>query len=134
MGLFSRAQKPDPQIIVEGIAIVFRSAHGYWEFTYKCTTFCGYQTPFNLPSRTDLDSILGVVESLKTEMKSRLANGLNQCGNMDVNDGETYTLEVSDFTVQKTFQISWSGGASWGDVGVDFSVKEGRIIDEAWGD
>jgi hypothetical protein len=41
---------------------------------------------------------------------------------------------LQDFATDKSFEISWFGGASWGDMGVEFTIKDGVILQENWGD
>jgi hypothetical protein len=47
---------------------------------------------------------------------------------------ESYSINVQDFATDKTFTVSWSDGASWEDLGVDFTIKDHAITDESWGD
>jgi len=51
-----------------------------------------------------------------------------------MDDGETYSVNVEDFAKDGTFSVSWSGGATWGDMSVDLTIKDHAIVDESWGD
>ena len=126
MGLFS--SKPKPKISVEGIEITFNSKSDIWEFKYRGTEFCDFDSIATLPAKAELDVILETVEALKPEMKSRLKQWVA------VGDGESYFVEVKDFAKEKTFVVTWSEGASWGDMGVDFTIKDSAIIEESCGD
>ena len=42
--------------------------------------------------------------------------------------------EVMDFAKEKTFQVTWHEGTSWGDLGVDFTIKDRAILNESCGD
>ena len=75
------------------------------------------------------------VESLKPEMRRRLAKGLAEWGDgCKLDDGETYSISVEEFATGRSFSVSCSGGASWGDLAVDFTIKDDAIVDETWGD
>ena len=130
MGLFSKAPKSNPKIIVEGIEIVFSRPTGLdiWEFTYRGTKFCSFRPVFAFPAKAELDGILDALDSLKPEMKSRLKK------NLKLDDGESYMVNVQDFATERSFEVSWSDGASRGDMGVDFKIRGGAIINEQWGD
>ncbi|MCI0745496.1 MAG: hypothetical protein L0Y58_08835, partial [Verrucomicrobia subdivision 3 bacterium] len=133
MGLFSKTPKPNPKITVEGIGIAFDREHGWWEFTYRGAKFCSFDPALTLPTKAELDSILDTLESLKPEMRTRLQKGLSGWGASKLDDGESCCVDVQDFATERTFTVSWSGGESWGDLGVDFTIKDHAIIDESWG-
>ena len=136
MGLFSKASKPNPKLIVEGIEIEFHPDYRGWKFVYRETEFSSYELAFSLPSKQELDAILDMLESLKPEMKSRLEKGLSKWSDpaSTLGEGESYLVDVEEFVGKGTFIVSWSGGESWGDLGVDFTISDHAIIDEAWGD
>ncbi len=134
MGFFSKTPKPDPKITIEGIEIVFHRDHEWWEFRYRDTDFSSFTLALTLPSKTELDTILDTLESLQPELRSRLKQGLSECGEAKLDDGESYSVDVQDYATERTFTVSWSDGASWGDMGIDFTIKDHAIIDEAWGD
>jgi len=134
MGLFSKTTKPNPKIVIHGIEIEFHPDHEWWGFTYRGTKFSCFQLSLTLPTNVELDAILDTVESLKQEMRSRLKKGLSQWGDSKLDDGESYSVDLHDFATDKTFTVSWSDGASWGDLGVDFTIKDQAIVDETWAD
>lgn len=134
MGFFSKTARPDPKITVEGIEIAFHRDHQWWEFTHRGTEFRSFELSLTFPTKAEIEAILDTVESLKPEMRSRLVKGFAECGDSKPDDGESYSVDVKDFVREKTFTVSWSDGASWGDLGVDFTIKDHAIIDEAWGD
>lgn len=132
MGLFSKTPKPDPTIIVDGIEIVFQQGQ-FWRFTYRETEFLLFESRLIMPSKAELDEIVKAVESLKPEMRSRMQEGLQKWGGK-LNDGESHSVILDQFAAEKTFGVEWSDGASWGDMGVEFIIKDQGIIDEFWGD
>lgn len=134
MGLFSKRPKPNPKITVDGIEIAFRDEYGGWEFKHRGAVFSTFEPALMLPTKAALDYILDTLESLKSEMKARLRKGLGEWGDSKLDDGESYSVNVQDFVANKSFTVSWSDGASWGDLAVDFTIKDHAIIDESWGD
>ncbi len=134
MGIFSRTPKPNPTITVEGVEIIFHLKYTGWAFTYQGTEFMSFESALTLPAKKELDTILETLESLKPEMRTRLQKGLSEWGDSRLDDGESYSVNVQGFASDRTFTVSWSNGASWGDLGVDFTIKDHAITDESWGD
>src|SRR5690348_12525495 len=120
MGIFSKTPKPTPTIRDEGIEFTYHHEHGGWQFSYRGTEFTSFEPTLVLPSKAELDSILDTLESLKPEMRTRLQKGLSEWADSKLDDGESYSVNVQDFAADKSFSVSWSDGASWGDLGVDF--------------
>jgi hypothetical protein len=134
MGIFSKTPKPNPKITVEGIEFTFHQEFGGWQFTYRGTEFTTFEPTLTLPGKPKLDSILDTLASLKPEMRTRLQKGLSEWGDSKLDDGESCSVNVQDFATDRSFTVSWSDGASWGDLGVDFTIKDHAIVDESWGD
>jgi len=135
MGIFSKTPKPNPKITVEGIEFAFHQDYGGWQFSYRGTDFTSFEPTLTLPTKLELDSILDTLESLKPDMRTRLQKGLSEWGDdSKLDDGESCSINVQDFATDKSFTVSWSDGASWGDLGVDFTIKDHAIVDESWGD
>jgi hypothetical protein len=135
MGLFSKTPKPNPKIIVEDIEIEFHRDHEWWGFTYRGTVFRSFELSLILPTKAELDEILDAVGSLLPEMRSRIKKELSEYGDdVKSDDSESYSVDIEHFATEGSFMISWSGGASWGDLAVDFTIHDRKIIEEAWGD
>ena len=134
MGLFSKSPKPNPTITIEALEIAFHHEYGGWAFKYGGTEFASFQPTLTVPTKAELDSILEAIESLKAEMRTRLEKGLSEWGDSKLDEGESYSVDVQSFSADKSFIVCWSEGASWGDLGVDFTIKDHAIVDESWGD
>ena len=135
MGLFFKTPKPNPKLTVEGTEVAFNQDYGGWEFRYRGTDVSSFQPTLTLPSKLDLDSILDTLESLKPDMRTKLQKGLREWGEgSKLDDGESCSVDVQNFATDNSFIVSWSDGASWGDLGVDFTIKDQAIVDESWGD
>ena len=135
MGLFSKTPKATPKVVVEGMEVVFQPEGEWWEFRYRGTEFWSFGSTLMLPGKAELDEIVETIEVLKPEMRSRLMKGLDEWGEgAKLDDGETYHVDLKNLGTEGTFDVSWSDGASWGDLACDFTIKDGVIIDEGWGD
>lgn len=134
MGLFSSAPQPNPKLTVDGIELEFHLDQEWWGFTYRGTEFCSFAPALTLPSRPELDALVATLESLRPEMKSRLSKGFGEWEGVKLDDGESCLVHLQDFATDRSVTASWSDGKSWGDLGVDFTIKDNAIIDETWGD
>jgi hypothetical protein len=138
MGFFSKKSPakplPNPTIEFVGIRITYNAEHEWWDFTHESVDFISYGPQFKMPSKEHLDQILVEVTSLMPEMKSRLVKRLKEWDDVKIDDGETFTIDLTELDKQGTYEITWSGGSQWGDMGVDFVIQNGKIDDEVWGD
>ena len=134
MGLFSKTPKPNPKMTFEGIEFTFHRDNEWWEFTYRGTKFSSFEPVLILPTKAQLDSILSTIESLMPELRIRLKKGLSEWSYSKIDEGETYSVDVKAFARDGVFSVSWSDCASWGDMGVQYTIKNNAIIDESWGD
>lgn len=122
-----------PKITVAGIDIYYNAKNPEWSFTYKKIDFISYSAQFVLPSLPELDAILQDVEILNQEMFNRCQTVMKEYG--DTSDGELLSIHLDTFADKQTIEVSWcSMDESWGDMGVDFIIKNGIIEDECWGD
>jgi hypothetical protein len=128
MGLFSKKSKANPAVEIDGIKIEYDLANEFWQFSHKGQDFVAYSATFVIPSQARLSSILTDIEKLKPEMIQRFSKEVR------ANDGEIFLVNLTDLQAQDSFEVSWSGGKSWGDMGVDFTIRNHAITDEAWGD
>lgn len=135
MGLFSKKPKAIPKINVEGIAVFYDPNHESWEFHYRETDFVVYQPQFTFPPKEELDNIINDVVELTPEMIERITSWWRENGTKaNTGQGLSYMIELGKFSEEKTIHIMWSGDDSWGDMGVEYTIKDRRVIDESWGD
>jgi hypothetical protein len=134
MGFFSRKPQPNPTIELGGIPITYNVEHEWWSFTHESVDLISYGPQFKMPSQEHLEQILEDLTRLTPEMKSRLVKGWKEWGDVKVDDGETFTIDLTELDKQGTYEITWSGGSLWGDMGIDFVIQNGKIEDEVWGD
>ncbi|MEO0793596.1 MAG: hypothetical protein AAFX93_00455 [Verrucomicrobiota bacterium] len=134
MGLFTKKPKLTPTITIEGIKVSYDTDQNWWEFTYREQEFISFSPQLDMPSLDDLNAILSSVATLAPEMLERLEKGWKEWEEVKMDDGESFSINIEDFSREASFEVSWSGGASWGDMGVDFTIKHEKIVDESWGD
>ena len=134
MGLFSKKTKAKPVVETQGLRIEYDPEHELWQFSHKGTDYVAYGPTFVVPPVERLASIQADIDRLRPEMIRRLAEGWKDAKDVKTNDGESYLVNLTDFHSSGTFEVSWSGGESWGDMGVDFTINNHEITDESWGD
>ena len=134
MALFSKKPKIKPTVETQGLRIEFDSESEIWQFSDKGMDFVVYGSTCAAPSPEQLMEIQADVTRLRPDMTRRLGEGLRNCEGAKMNDGESILVNITDFQSQGAFEVCWSGGESWGDMGVDFTIKNHEITDESWGD
>lgn len=136
MGLFSkRPPKPIPKIVVNGLEIFCGGDGDGWDFTYRGVDFVCFDPVLMLPSEEELDRMLKTLEDLAPEMRQRIIERFSDSPIRDsATDGVSRMVDLAGFGKEGTISVSWSGGDGWGDLGVEFVIKDGTIIEEHWGD
>ena len=134
MGLFSKKSKPKPAIETLGLRIEFDPDNEVWQFSDNGIDFVFYGPACVAPSRDQLTDIHADLTRLRPEMMRKLAEGWKQWPGVKMNDGETLLVNLTNLHSESSFEVCWSGGASWGDMGIDFTIKNHAITDESWGD
>jgi hypothetical protein len=134
MGLFSKKPRTNATVEIEGLRAEYDLANECWQFSHKGADFVAYGTALVVPSEERLSSIIADIDKLRPEMIRRLAEGWKDSKDVKTNDGETFRVNITDLASQGSFDVSWSGAESWGDMGIDFTIKDHAITDESWGD
>ena len=134
MGLFTKKTKIKPVVETQGLRIEFDSEYEIWQFNDGGINFVVYGPVCEAPSRDQLGEIRSDINRLRPEMAQKVAHGLKDYEGVKTNDGETFVVNITDLQSQGTFDVCWSGGESWGDMGVDFTIKNHEIKEESWGD
>ena len=133
-GLFSKKTKLNPIIETQGLKIEYKIEYDLWMFSCKSIDFIASGTKLWLPTQDQLMSIITDVQNLIPEMTSRLEKGWKEYGDIKNNDGEGFSVNITDFHLAHSFLVSWSDGALWGDMSIDFTIKDHKIENEEWGD
>jgi hypothetical protein len=134
MGLFSKKITEKPTVESQGLHIEYDPDTEIWQFSDKGTAFVAFGRACAVPSLSQIADIHADVDRLTLEMARKLEKGVKECQGVKMNDGETFLVNITDLRSKGSFEVSWSGGQSWGDMGIDFTIKDHKIIDESWGD
>ncbi len=134
MGWLSNKTKTKPSIVVEGTVISYCPDAEIWSFEFSGLEFMSAEPRFSLPEKAQLEEIARDFKELQPEMRRRLEKGWEKWGGPKIDTGETCLVNLTDLAGEGIYEICWSGGEKWGDMGIDFSIKEHAIIDESWGD
>ena len=122
-----------PKVRIRDIDLHYRCEDPEWSFEYKDIGFVSYTAQFILPSLEELDRILDDVENLREDM-------LNRCRSYwkdheHASDGELLLIDLEHYSSDSVVRVSWCGNDdSWGDMGVDFVIKNSKVEGESWGD
>lgn len=135
MGLFSKKPQPIPRITIEGLPVFYHPDSPGWDFRYRDTDFVTYQPHFVMPSQPELDEILADLTALTPEMRTRIARQwAHSKPPVNLDEDVSYQINLDQFHEAQAFSVLWSGGDTWGDMGVEFIIKARQIVEEFWGD
>lgn len=135
MGLFSRKPKPHPVITVDDHRIEYDVSHECWEFVHGEFDFRCHGAEFQLPPVERLNAILADVEYLMPEMRRRVTAYWERIP--EVGSDTTLTnlsVDLSELASKGSFIVLCHGPDEWGDMVVEFTIKDGTIIEEEWSD
>ena len=134
MGLFSKKRVPDPVLELSGLRIWYSVQEQTWTVFFQDVDFVFIGSTFNCPSESQLGAILEEIDTLKPEMLQRLADGWKDWEGVRMNDGEMFDVHLTNYPTDGSYDVCWSGGTTWGDFIVSFTVKAGTITNETWDD
>lgn len=134
MKLFGKKLTPNPQVIFGAIDTTYEPNQEWWQFAYEGIEHFSHGPVLRLFDISALELMRTDVSTLMPEMKQRLEIGWKEWGEVKLDDGENYIVDVTNFQEKQEYRICWSGGASWGDMGIEFTVRDHKIVDEDWGD
>lgn len=134
MKWFGKGEAIFPEVVHGLIVAAYSPREECWTFKYQDIEYLSWGHRLNLPDESELEAIHNDVLILMPEMKERISLGWQGQEEAVVDDGEEYFVNITEFRLQDEFGVCWSGGASWGDMGVEFTLHNRRIVGEEWGD
>lgn len=122
-----------PIVLHEGIRIAYDPKEKYWEYIFHDINFVYHGNEFDLRIMQLNQQILDTIKGLKTEIYQTIKTHLEGWVQWD---GEPHIVCI---TVENCLQdgkidISYCGDESWGDLGVNIVIREGKIVDSYSGD
>jgi len=101
-----------------------------WKFTYKKIEFNTEDHILNIPSTDELDEYLAWIEKNKTHIEKSITETMKEWG------GNINAAKVAAITIENKNKISvlYLGDDTWGDMGGDFIIENGNIVNEGWAD
>ncbi len=133
MGLFSKDKKENPRISFHGVEFTFFE-EAAWRFSFGGVDFWFHGRAFHCPTLGELEQITGTLAALEPEMTGRARKGVEEWGEGATLENIERSADLSEWPTDGTVWVTWSDGDGWGDMAVDFEVKDGAIISEGWGD
>lgn len=133
MKWFGKSAVPNPEVVYGLVVATYSLQYSCWTFEYEGVKYVAYGHRLYLIDHSKLEIIHNDVIALMPEMRERLRVGWQEY-DVTINDGEKYFIDVSGFRSSGEFGICWTDGANWGDMSIEFTIKNHEIIDESWGD
>ena len=105
----------------------------YWTFQCDGIEFHVSQTPFNLAAFDWAREAATVIRLLDGQIRARVLECLEDWP-CDKEKSEILSVDLDEYPVSKTLDISFVGDESWGDFGVTVIITDGSIVDVCGGD
>lgn len=121
-------------VCVEGTKIWYNVDTCDWDFSFRGVNFVHRGEAFRFPGAGKLDEVLMDIACLRDEMRRRLADPEGASQGLELDGEETILVSLDDLESSGTFEVEWSGGTTWGDLGVSFSIRNREIVGEDWVD
>ena len=125
-------KKISPVVVFDGITAEVEKDWGHisWKFKYKDVDFYTEGHIFEIPTIENLDKYLSWINENKKKIQANVSAVLEGWG------GTVDSAIIGGITIQNQNKISvlFVGDENWGDMGGDFVIENGVIVDETWGD
>jgi len=120
-----------PAVIFNGITaeVVKDWSNYYWKFTYKNVDFYTEDRVLEVPTIETIDKFLSWIDQNKEQINASINEAMKHWG------CSAEGAKNGGVTIQGSNKISVLFiGDEWGDMGGDFVIENGVIIEEGWGD
>jgi hypothetical protein len=134
MGLFSKRGTAKPTVVTQGLRIEYDRDIDLWRFNDNGVAFVACGSACTVPSLSQIADIRADIAALRPEMLRRLEKSCKEWPGVKTNDGETLLVNITNLQSQSSFDVVWCGGASWGNIAIDFTIKNHEITAESWSD
>jgi len=105
----------------------------YWAFECGGIEFHVKGIPFNEAAFDWARQSVEVIRSLDGDMRSRVDECLGDWP-CDKSKKEILGVELDEYPESKTIIVAFTGDDSWGDMGVDVTITDGKIVAVDGGD
>ena len=126
-------KKAPPDVTRGGRTARYDPQLEYWAFECDGIEFHVKGIPFNEAAFDWARRAVEVIRSLDEDIRSRVDECLRDWP-CDKSKKEILGVELDEYPESKTILVAFTGDDSWGDLGVDVTITDGKIVDVSGGD
>ena len=131
---FKKSQPPR-EVTHDGVTAIYSAPTASWKFTVGGVDFNIDGKEFDVDSIRWAKDSLPVIERLSSEMLTAARESLaGWSDEINLDSARLLHVDLSEFSEQRYLMASYVGDASWGDLGVDVTIQDGKIIAADAGD
>jgi len=124
---------PPADVSRDGLTACYDSKLQCWVFQCEGIQFWLSGIPFNEEAFAWAREALPVILKLEAPIRAKISACLEgwEC---DLRSAELLRVDLDDYAESKTMDLEYTGDDSWGDLGVNVIVTDGKIVDVLGGD
>lgn len=127
--------KPPREVVHDGITATYSVPSASWNFTVDGVDFSIDGKQFDVQAIGWARDSLPEIERLRDEMVVTAKKSLAEWAeDINLDAARLIFVDLSEFSDQRYLMASYAGDASWGDLGVDVTIQDGKIIAADAGD
>jgi hypothetical protein len=127
-------KQPREEVTVGGVTAKPMISHDSWEFTVEGLYFTIDGKEFDSRAIQWAKDAIPLIRSLEPEMLKAARESVEGHEGLDASSAQLLFVDLSGFEKRGRLSVAYIGDDSWGDMGVDVTIQDGKIISVDAGD
>ena len=128
-----KKKQPREEVTVEGVTAK-PMARDSWEFSVDGLDFMITGKEFDPRAMQWAKDAALEISRLEPEMVKAVRESLEEAEELDLGSAKLFIVDLSEYGKDRYFSVTYVGDDSWGDMGVDVTIQDGKIISADAGD
>lgn len=128
-----KKKQPREEVTVEGVTAK-SMARDSWEFSVDGLDFMITGKEFDPRAIQWAKDAALEISRLEPEMVKAVRESLEEAEELDLGSAKLFIVDLSEYGKDRYFSVTYVGDDSWGDMGVDVTIQDGKIISADAGD
>ena len=131
--MFGINKKSPPKITTTYFDLLYNQKYEQWEIKYKNTEFIFNGNEIEMPSESSLDQYLSWIESHKEHIDKNVKEMVEGWEDVFIDTSKAHIASVEVESSNK-ITVMILGDETWGDLGYDLWLEDGKIVNEGFAD
>ncbi|RYD19362.1 MAG: hypothetical protein EOP88_19260 [Verrucomicrobiaceae bacterium] len=128
-----KKKQPREEVTVEGVTAK-PMARDSWEFSVDGLDFMITGKEFDPRAIQWARDAAREIRRLEPEIVKAVRESLEEAEELDLGSAKLFIVDLSEYGKDRYFSVTYVGDDSWGDMGVDVTIHDGKIISADAGD